>query len=293
MIASGALSIAYMSSPSIPSDSANEIRNDWTKTEARKLISAPLNDLLYDAQKIHRRYFDANEVQVSTLLSIKTEDVRKTVLTVLRAPIINPMLAPKIDVARSCQQGGSPPSKRLWRYPICMGVAWREPKDHDLDNVCDMISEVKALGLESCATLGMLKDGQAERLKEAGPDFYNHNLDTSEEYYEKIISTRNFEDRLATLARVRQAGINVCCGGILGMGENRHDRADMLQVLARLPEHPESIPLNMLVPIPGTPLAETDPLDPLELVRAVATACIMMPKSMVRLSAGRTGVRSI
>ncbi|MEC8463090.1 MAG: biotin synthase BioB, partial [Pseudomonadota bacterium] len=276
-----------MSSPSIPSDSANEIRTDWTKTEARKLISAPLNDLLYDAQKIHRRYFDANEVQVSTLLSIKTggcpEDCSYCSQSAHHKSDVGAEKLMSLEAVRAAALR----AKDSGATRFCMGAAWRGPKDHDLDNVCDMISEVKALGLESCATLGMLKDGQAERLKEAGLDFYNHNLDTSEEYYEKIISTRNFEDRLATLARVRQAGINVCCGGILGMGENRHDRADMLQVLACLPEHPESIPLNMLVPIPGTPLADTDPLDPLELVRAVATARIMMPKSMVRLSAGR------
>lgn len=276
-----------MSSPSIPSDSANEIRNDWAKTEARELISAPLNDLLYNAQKIHRRYFDANEVQVSTLLSIKTggcpEDCAYCSQSAHHKSDVGAEKLMSLEAVRAAALR----AKDSGATRFCMGAAWRGPKDHDLDNVCDMISEVKALGLESCATLGMLKDGQAERLKEAGLDFYNHNLDTSEEYYGKIISTRNFEDRLATLARVRQAGINVCCGGILGMGENRQDRADMLQVLACLPDHPESIPLNMLVPIPGTPLADTDPLDPLELVRAVATARIMMPKSMVRLSAGR------
>lgn len=287
MIAFSDLSIAYMSSLSIPSDSANEIRNDWTKTEARELIAAPLNDLLYDAQKIHRRYFDANEVQVSTLLSIKTggcpEDCAYCSQSAHHKSDVGAEKLMSLEAVRAAALR----AKDSGATRFCMGAAWRGPKDHDLDNVCDMISEVKALGLESCATLGMLEDGQAERLKEAGLDFYNHNLDTSEEYYGKIISTRTFEDRLSTLARVRQAGINVCCGGILGMGENRHDRADMLQVLACLPGHPESIPLNMLVPIPGTPLADIDPLDPLELVRAVATARIMMPKSMVRLSAGR------
>ena len=170
---------------------------------------------------------------------------------------------------------------------FCMGAAWRGPKDRDLDAVCDMISEVKSMGLESCVTLGMLEDGQAERLKAAGLDYYNHNIDTSESFYGDIISTRSFDDRLDTLARVRDAGINVCCGGILGMGETRDDRADMLQSLASLPEHPESVPLNMLVAVPGTPLADVHPLDPLELVRAIAVARIVMPKSMVRLSAGR------
>ena len=287
MIAFSALSIADMSSLSIPSDSANEIRNDWTKTEARGVISAPFNDLLYEAQEIHRRYFDANEVQVSTLLSIKTGGCPEDCAYCSQSAHHKSDVGPEKLMSLEAVKAAALRAKDSGATRFCMGAAWRGPKDHDLDNVCDMISEVKALGLESCATLGMLKDGQAERLKEAGLDFYNHNLDTSEEYYGKIISTRNFEDRLATLARVRQAGINVCCGGILGMGENRHDRADMLQVLACLPEHPESIPLNMLVPIPGTPLADIDPLDPLELVRAVATARIMMPKSMVRLSAGR------
>ena len=170
---------------------------------------------------------------------------------------------------------------------FCMGAAWRGPKDRDMDAVCEMIREVKSLGLESCVTLGLLGGGQAERLKDAGLDYYNHNIDTSEAYYGEVITTRTFADRIDTLGRVRDAGINVCCGGILGMGESRGDRADMLRALASLPDHPESVPLNLLVPVPGTPLADTPPLDPLELVRAIATARILMPKSMVRLSAGR------
>tara|TARA_Y100000588_G_C14021258_1_gene824398 strand:- start:191 stop:934 length:744 start_codon:yes stop_codon:yes gene_type:complete len=170
---------------------------------------------------------------------------------------------------------------------FCMGAAWRGPKDRDLDSVCEMISEVKSLGLETCVTLGLLENKQADKLKDAGLDYYNHNIDTSETFYREIVSTRTFKDRLDTLSHVRDAGINVCCGGILGMGETRKDRADMLQELAQMPNHPESVPLNMLVTVPGTPLADLEPLDPLELVRAIATARIMMPKSTVRLSAGR------
>tara|TARA_Y100000588_G_C14021032_1_gene824308 strand:- start:191 stop:934 length:744 start_codon:yes stop_codon:yes gene_type:complete len=170
---------------------------------------------------------------------------------------------------------------------FCMGAAWRGPKERDLNSVCEMISEVKSLGLETCVTLGLLEDKQAAKLKDAGLDYYNHNIDTSESFYPEIVSTRTFKDRLDTLSRVRDAGINVCCGGIVGMGETRKDRADMLRELARMPNHPESVPLNVLVTVPGTPLADLEPLDPLELVRAIATARIMMPKSTVRLSAGR------
>ena len=264
-----------------------QIRHDWTADETRALIAAPLNDLVHAAQTVHRLYFDANEVQVSTLLSIKTggcpEDCAYCSQSAHNEADIGADKLMSLDAVRAAALR----AKDSGATRFCMGAAWRGPKDRDLDAVCDMIAEVKALGLESCVTLGLLDDGQADRLKDAGLDYYNHNIDTSEAFYGEIISTRNFADRLDTLARVRGAGINVCCGGILGMGETRDDRADMLQALATLPEHPESVPLNMLIAVPGTPLADVGPLDPLELVRAIAAARLMMPKSMVRLSAGR------
>ena len=272
---------------SILSDPAGNIRHDWTQAELRDLISAPLNDLVYAAQTVHRHHFDANEVQVSTLLSVKTggcpEDCAYCSQSAHHEADVGAEKLMSLDAVRAAALR----AKDSGATRFCMGAAWRGPKDRDLDAVCDMIAEVKSLGLESCVTLGMLEEGQAERLKDAGLDYYNHNIDTSESFYEEIISTRTFEDRLDTLARVRNAGINVCCGGIVGMGETRDDRADMLQALACLPDHPESVPLNMLVAVPGTPLADIDPLDPLELVRAIAAARITMPKSMVRLSAGR------
>ncbi|MEE2997196.1 MAG: biotin synthase BioB [Pseudomonadota bacterium] len=276
-----------MTTPSILSDSGDATRNDWTTMEVRALIAAPLNDLLYAAQTVHRRHFDANEVQVSTLLSIKTggcpEDCAYCSQSAHNKADVGAEKLMSLEAVRAAALR----AKDSGATRFCMGAAWRGPKDRDLEVVCDMISEVKSIGLESCVTLGMLEDGQAERLKAAGLDYYNHNIDTSESFYGDIISTRSFDDRLDTLARVRDAGINVCCGGILGMGETRNDRADMLQSLASLPEHPESVPLNMLVAVPGTPLADVHPLDPLELVRAIAVARIVMPKSMVRLSAGR------
>lgn len=271
----------------LPLSGIGDIRHDWTKAEARSLMDAPLNDLIHAAQTVHRRHFDANEVQVSTLLSIKTggcpEDCSYCSQSAHNEADVGADKLMSLDAVRAAALR----AKDAGATRFCMGAAWRGPKDRDLDAVCDMIAEVKSLGLESCVTLGMLDDGQAARLKEAGLDYYNHNIDTSEAFYEEIISTRTFADRIDTLARVRDAGINVCAGGIVGMGEARTDRADMLQELATLPAHPESVPLNMLVAVPGTPLADMDPLDPLELVRAIATARLMMPKSMVRLSAGR------
>ena len=287
MVTFASLSIADMTILSIPSDPAIEIRYDWTQAEARALISAPLNDLVHAAQTLHRHHFDANEVQVSTLLSVKTggcpEDCAYCSQSAQHEANVGAEKLMSLEAVRAAALR----AKDTGATRFCMGAAWRGPKDRDLDAVCDMIAEVKSLGLESCVTLGMLEDGQAERLKDAGLDYYNHNIDTSETFYKEIISTRTFGDRLETLTRVRDAGINVCSGGIVGMGETRDDRADMLQALANLPEHPESVPLNMLVAVPGTPLADVDPLDPLELVRAIAAARIMMPKSMVRLSAGR------
>ena len=271
----------------LPLASAGDIRCDWTKAQARALIDAPFNDLIHAAQTVHRQNFDANEVQVSTLLSIKTggcpEDCAYCSQSAHNEADVGADKLMSLEAVRAAALR----AKDAGATRFCMGAAWRGPKDRDLDAVCNMIAEVKSLGMESCVTLGMLDDGQADRLKEAGLDYYNHNIDTSKAFYEQIISTRTFTDRLDTLARVRDAGINVCCGGIVGMGEVRSDRADMLQELATLAEHPESVPLNMLVTVPGTPLAEIEPLDPLELIRAIATARLLMPKSMVRLSAGR------
>jgi len=265
-------------------------RHDWTKAEARALIAAPLNDLVHAAQSVHRRHFDANEVQVSTLLSVKTGGCPEDCAycsqsahhdTGVPADKLMSVEAVRAAALRARDAGAT---------RFCMGAAWRAPKDRDLDAVYDMVAAVREIGLETCMTLGMLEESQAERLAAAGLDYYNHNIDTSEAFYGEIVTTRAFADRLATLARVRAAGIKVCCGGILGMGETRDDRADMLQTLAALPVHPESVPLNLLVPVAGTPLADAEPLETLELVRAIAAARLMMPASMVRLSAGRLGM---
>lgn len=263
-------------------------RHDWTVAEAQALYDAPFNDLLFQAHSLHRRFFDPNAVQLSRLLSIKTggcpEDCaycsqsahHKTGLPASKLMELERVL----DEARKAKAAGAT------RY--CMGAAWRSPKERDLDALCAMVRGVKALGLETCMTLGMLTDGDAERLKDAGLDYYNHNIDTSERYYREIITTRTFADRLETLERVRAAGIKVCCGGIIGMGEAAVDRLDMLVTLANLPEHPESVPINQLIPMPGTPLGDVEKLDPIAFVRTVALARIMMPRSVVRLSAGRT-----
>lgn len=265
----------------------DKIRHDWTCEEVRVLISEPLNELVYAAQQTHRRHFDPNQIQISTLLSIKTggcpEDCSYCSQSVHHTADV---AADKLMSLESVRAAAIR-AKDAGATRFCMGAAWRGPKDRDLDSVCEMISEVKSLGLETCVTLGLLEEKQADKLKDAGLDYYNHNIDTSETFYREIVSTRTFQDRLDTLSHVRDAGINVCCGGIVGMGETRKDRADMLQELAQMPNHPESVPLNMLVTVPGTPLADLEPLDPLELVRAIATARIMMPKSTVRLSAGR------
>ncbi|MYK58418.1 MAG: biotin synthase BioB [Rhodospirillaceae bacterium] len=247
----------------------------------------PFADLVFRAQTVHRRHFDANEVQLSTLLSVKTggcpEDCaycpQSTLYdTGVAAEKLMPLDAVLVEARRARDAGAT-------RY--CMGAAWRSPKDRDLDAVAAMVAGVKALGMETCATLGMLGAAQAARLAEAGLDYYNHNIDTSEDYYGEIVTTRTYRDRLETLAHVRDAGIRVCCGGIVGMGESRHDRAAMIATLASLPAHPESVPINMLVQVAGTPLNGVDPLDPFEFVRTVAAARIAMPHSMVRLSAGR------
>ncbi len=265
-------------------------RHDWTRAEAKALYEAPLNDLLFMAHTVHRRHFDPNAVQLSRLLSVKTggcpEDCsycsqsahHKTGLPASKLMEVDRV----IEEARKAKSAGAS------RY--CMGAAWRNPKERDLDAICAMVEGVKALGMETCMTLGMLTARDAARLKDAGLDYYNHNIDTSERYYSEIVSTRSFADRLDTLDHVRSAGIKVCCGGIVGMGEQGEDRADMLVTLANQPQHPESVPINLLIPIPGTPLENVPPLDPIAFVRTVALARVMMPRSMVRLSAGRTAM---
>jgi biotin synthase len=263
------------------------IRNDWTRAEVRALFALPFLELMFEAARIHRMHFDPNEVQISTLLSIKTggcpEDCAycpqaaryDTGVTAEKLMSLDAVLAE----ARTAKAGGA--------SRFCMGAAWRQPKDRDVENVCAMVEGVRALGLETCATLGMLTPTQARRLKNSGLDYYNHNLDTSPEFYGAIITTRTYQDRLDTLDAVRDAGIHVCCGGIVGMGEGADDRAGMVATLASLPVHPESVPINMLVQVEGTPLAGQGKLDPLEFVRTIAVARICMPKSVVRLSAGR------
>jgi biotin synthase len=263
------------------------VRHDWTRQEVAALFALPFPDLVFDAQRIHRENFDPREVQISTLLSIKTggcpEDCGYCAQSVhydtgVKAQKLMALDAVLAD-ARAAKAAGA--------SRFCMGAAWRSPKDRDLDQVCKMVEGVKALGMETCVTLGMLTPAQAGRLKDAGLDYYNHNLDTSPEHYGTIITTRTYQDRLDTLGAVREAGINVCCGGIIGLGEGEADRVSMIATLASLPAHPESVPINMLVQVEGTPLAGTAKLDALDFVRTIAAARITMPASMVRLSAGR------
>ena len=264
-----------------------DLRHDWSRDETLALYAEPFNDLLYAAHTLHRRYHPSNQVQISTLLSVKTGGCPEDCAYCPQAAQYDTGVdaAKLMDVdevvsaAKAAREGGA--------SRFCMGAAWRNPKDKDLDSVCEMVREVKALGLETCVTLGMLTGPQALRLKDAGLDYYNHNLDTSPEYYGKIITTRTYQDRLETLAHVRDSEIHVCCGGIVGMGESRSDRAGLLVELANLPEHPESVPINMLMQVDGTPLSGTPEIDALEFVRTIALARIMMPRSVVRLSAGR------
>ncbi|KQU75359.1 biotin synthase [Aminobacter sp. DSM 101952] len=262
----------------------------WTRAEAQAIYDLPFNDLLFRAQTVHRQNFDPNRVQLSRLLSIKTGGCPEDCGYCSQSSRHESGLkASKLmEVQRVLAEAKKAKDAGATRY--CMGAAWRSPKERDMDAVVAMIEGVKDLGMETCMTLGMLDLGQAQRLKEAGLDYYNHNIDTSERYYNEIITTRTFADRLDTLANVRDSGIKVCCGGIVGMGEEKTDRIDMLMTLANLPEHPDSVPINMLIPIEGTPLGEADPIEPIEFVRTIALARIMMPKSHVRLSAGRTAM---
>ena len=268
-------------------DCAPEPRSDWTRAEVEALFALPFAELVFRAASVHRAHFDPAEVQLSQLLSVKTGGCSEncgycsqsahfdTGLAASKLMEPGPVLA---DAARAKAAGAQ---------RFCMGAAWRDLKDRDLPKLAEMIGGVKAMGLETCATLGMLTAEQAETLKAAGLDYYNHNLDTSPEDYARVVTTRTYQDRLETLAHVRASGMAVCCGGIVGMGEGRSDRAGLIHALASLPKHPESVPINALVPIPGTPLGDSPPIDALEFVRTIAAARITMPRSMVRLSAGR------
>ncbi len=268
-------------------DSHIDVKPRWSREAVVALLALPFPELMFRAQSVHRAHFDATRVQISTLLSIKTggcpEDCGycpqaagyETGTPANKLMAVEAVLAE----ARAAKETGA--------QRFCMGAAWRSPKDHDLEAVCAMVAGVKALGLETCVTLGMLSAPQSARLKAAGLDYYNHNLDTSPEYYGKVITTRVYQDRLDTLAHVRDAGINVCCGGIVGMGEGPEDRAGLIATLASLPVAPESVPINALVAVEGTPLAKSEPIDAIEFVRVIAAARITMPSSYVRLSAGR------
>lgn len=284
--------MSQVATNTVPSSTMNlnntHIRHDWTVAEVQALFALPFNDLMFKAQTIHRENFNANEVQVSTLLSIKTgacpEDCKycsqsarnKTNLEKERLLEVEKVL----EAAEKAKAMGS--------TRFCMGAAWRNPKERDMPIVLDMIKGVKALGMESCMTLGMLDENQAKQLQDAGLDYYNHNLDTSPEHYNQIITTRTYQDRLDTLDHVRNAGMKVCSGGIVGLGENAVDRSSLLVQLANLPTQPESVPINMLVKVEGTPLADVDDLESFDFIRCIAVARIMMPKSHVRLSAGRS-----
>jgi biotin synthase len=266
----------------------DDLRHDWDSDEIAALFALPFNDLIFRAQSVHRRHFEPNTVQLSTLLSIKTgacpEDCAYCPQSArFNTGLKSEPLLPLDEVKRAALDAKANGATRF-----CMGAAWRAPKDRDIEKVAEMVREVKALGLETCVTLGMLKPNQAQNLAEAGLDYYNHNLDTAPEYYPEIISTRTFDDRLETLRNVRDAGLKVCCGGIVGMGESEVDRVEFLRALANLPQHPESVPINELVAVEGTPLADAPPLDGLAFVRVIAVARILMPRSYVRLSAGRT-----
>jgi len=281
-----------MTMPAVNTETASShgLRHDWSIDEVEALLATPFNDLLFRAHSTHRARFDPNAVQASALLNIKTGGCGENCGycsqsahhegPVAREPLME--VETVVAAAREAKAGGA--------ARFCMGAAWRSPKQRDLAVVLEMVRQVKGLGMETCLTLGMLDAEQVAELKRAGLDYYNHNLDTSPEFYGNVVTTRTYDERLETLRHVREAGINVCCGGILGMGEARRDRASLLVELANLPAHPNSVPINLLVPVPGTPLADTPSLDILEFIRTVAAARIMMPASFVRLSAGRQGM---
>ncbi len=271
-------------------DPFGTVRHDWTLPEVTRLLAMPLMDLLFHAQRVHRQHHEPNTVQMSTLLSIKTgacpEDCAYCPQSVRYDTGLERGELMEVESVRECALR----AKQAGATRFCMGAAYRSPKAKDLRVITRMIREVSALGLETCATLGMLTPGQAQELKDAGLDYYNHNLDTSAEFYGEIITTRTYQDRLDTLQAVRAARLKVCCGGILGLGESVEDRAKLLMTLANLPQHPESVPINQLVQVPGTPLEGTAPVDPFDFVRAIAAARLLMPRAHVRLSAGRQGM---
>ena len=268
-------------------DLTGAVRHDWTRAEVAALFDLPFPDLMFHAQRIHRAHFDPREVQISTLLSIKTGGCPEDCSYCPQSAQYDAGVKAErlMEVEKVLTEARAAKASGATRF--CMGAAWRSPKERDLDSVCAMVEGVKALGMETCMTLGMLTAEQALRLKGSGLDYYNHNIDTSPEFYCKIITTRTFQDRLDTLAAVREAGINVCSGGIVGMGESRSDRVGMITALATMPEHPQSVPINLLVQVEGTPLADGKTFDPFEFVRTIAVARITMPELMVRLSAGR------
>ena len=276
--------------PPARSHGPSPARHDWSRAEILELLAQPINDLIFQAQQVQRQHFDPNRIQVSTLLSIKTgacpEDCGYCPQSAHHAAALErERLLPLSEVRQAAAQAKANGATRF-----CMGAAWRNPSDRNLDAVLAMIEAVRAEGLETCVTLGMLTPTQAERLAAAGLDYYNHNLDTSPEFYGEIISTRCYQDRLDTLAHVQAAGLKVCTGGILGLGESRDDRAGLLQQLANLPRHPESVPINQLVQVEGTPLYGAPTLDPFEFVRTIAVARLIMPRAYIRLSAGRTAM---
>ncbi|MEJ7764760.1 MAG: biotin synthase BioB [Acidimicrobiales bacterium] len=266
------------------------IRHDWTVTEVLEVLEQPFHDLLAAAQAVHRARFDSSEVEGAVLISIKTGGCPEDCSYCPQSSRYQTGMQPQGLLATDIIVAAASSAKAAGATRFCMGAAWRSPTDRQVVSVAESIRQVSSLGLETCATLGMLTATQAEALAAAGLDYYNHNLDTSPEFYPEIITTRTYQDRLETLAKVRQAGVRLCCGGIVGMGESRVERAGLLHQLAIINPHPESVPINLLVRVPGTPLGDVDELDPLELVRTVAAARILMPGSVVRLSAGRTAM---
>src|SRR5215210_6471665 len=282
--------IMALAAASTPTRPTGALRYDWTRAEITALFELPLPELMFRAQAAHRLFFDPTEIQIATLLSIKTGGCPEDCAYCPQSAHYDTGLKASKLMAVEAVLAEARAAKAAGADRFCMGAAWRSPKDRDLDAVCAMIEGVKALGLETCVTLGMLDGAQAQRLKGAGLDYYNHNLDTSPEFYGEIITTRTYQDRLDTLDHVRAAGIHVCCGGIVGMGESRADRVGLIHTLATLPKHPESVPINLLVQVEGTPLAGTGSLEPFEFVRTIAAARITMPGSWVRLSAERDAV---
>jgi len=265
----------------------DKTKHDWQVEEVLKLFEMPFNDLIFKAAEIHRSNHNPNAVQISTLLSIKTGSCPENCKYCPQSAHYNTGLEKESLMETGKILEAAKAAKKAGASRFCMGAAWRSLHDRDVEKICHIVDEVKKTGLETCMTLGMLTNAQSKKLKEAGLDYYNHNIDTSPEFYSEIISTRNFEDRLNTLKNVRDAGLNVCSGGIVGMGEKREDRAKMLIVLANLPTHPQSVPINMLVKVKGTPMEEVENLDQFEFIRTIAVARILMPNSVVRLSAGR------